>query len=295
MPTVLIVDDEPFNLEIIEEYLEDMPFDLETAEDGQEAWEMLEANPNAYDAIILDRMMPRMNGLEVLQRVKKHPVLRSVPVILQTGMAAQEDILDGIKAGAYYYLTKPFKEDMLTSVLSTAMEDRKRYLEAQEQSDVTTRTFGLMSNASFRFQTLEAASDLATVLANAFPEPKRVVIGMTELLVNAVEHGNLGITYKEKSDLRNNDRWDDEIAHRLALSENKDKYVEVTYHRSDERIEVIIKDQGTGFDWQNYLEMDPARAFDTHGRGIAMSKMLSFDQIEYRGCGNEVAAAVFLN
>ena len=77
-----------------------------------------------------------------------------------------------------------------------------RYLRALEDSDVASRTFGLMHEAAFAFRTLHSARDIATVLANAFPDPKRVVIGLTELLVNAVEHGNLAITYDEKSRLR---------------------------------------------------------------------------------------------
>jgi len=54
----------------------------------------------------------------------------------------------------------------------------------------------------------------------------------------------------------------------------------------------VIRDQGAGFDWQGYLEMSPERAFDTHGRGIAMSRMISFDNLEYRGRGNEVKAVI---
>lgn len=46
---------------------------------------------------------------------------------------------------------------------------------------------------------------------------------------------------------------------------------------------MTITDQGEGFAWERYLEMDPSRAFDTHGRGIAMARMISFDSVEYRG------------
>ena len=56
-----------------------------------------------------------------------------------------------------------------------------------------------------------------------------------------------------------------------------------------------IKDEGKGFAWQDYLEMDPNRAFDTHGRGIAMARMLSLDSVEYRGSGNEVVATIKLS
>jgi CheY-like chemotaxis protein len=291
---VLIVDDEPFNVDILLEYLEDTGYETASAEDGLAAWTILEADPAGFDVIILDRMMPRMGGMEVLARVKAHPVLQSVPVILQTAMAAKEEILEGLKAGAYYYLTKPFDEQMLLSVLATAVEDRLRYKRALEGSDVASRTFGLLREGSFSFKDLMSARDVATVLANACPDPHRVVIGLTELMINAVEHGNLGITYDEKTRLRDENRWDAEVEHRLSLSAYCDREVEVRYRREADAIRVVIRDQGDGFDWRRYVDIDPARVFDTHGRGIAMARMVSFDSLEYRGCGNEVEVTVRL-
>jgi len=130
------------------------------------------------------------------------------------------------------------------------------------------------------------------VLANAFPEPKRVVIGLSELLVNAVEHGNLGITYEEKTRLREEGRWEAEVELRLADPAHADKQVRVHFWRESEQICVRIEDQGQGFEWQKYVDMDPERAFDTHGRGIAMSRLISFDSIEYKGAGNRVEVSV---
>ncbi len=149
-----------------------------------------------------------------------------------------------------------------------------------------------MRAASFAFQTLEAARDLAILLANACPDPQRVVVGLTELLLNAVEHGNLGITYREKGELCEEERWEQEVASRLAHPLNADKEVQVRFTRGPEEIRLVIRDQGDGFDWQAFLEMDPARANDSHGRGIAMARLLSFDSLEYRGCGNEVEVTV---
>lgn len=291
-PRILIADDEPFNVDILLEYLEDSGYEIETVQDGLSAWGLLQANSGQYDVVLLDRMMPGLDGMQVLERMKQDTAMQSVPVILQTALAAKEEILEGLQAGAYYYLTKPFDEDMLLSVLSTAVEDRKRYLRALEGSDVASRTFGLMHEAAFSFRTLHSARDIATMLANAFPEPKRVVIGLTELLVNAVEHGNLGITYEEKSELREQGTWEEEVERRLANPAYLNRQVEVRYFRSDDEIRVTIADEGQGFDWKEYVDMSPERAFDTHGRGIAMSRMISFDSIEYHGNGNKVEVCV---
>jgi anti-sigma regulatory factor (Ser/Thr protein kinase) len=68
--------------------------------------------------------------------------------------------------------------------------------------------------------------------------------------------------------------------------------VEVTFIRREEAIDITVTDQGPGFDWQAYLTLDESRAFDSHGRGIAMARMLSFDKLEYRGCGNQVVCTI---
>jgi len=291
---VLIVDDEPFNQEILLEYLEHSGYRLETADDGIQAWDRLQADPDSWDAVVLDRMMPGMDGMEVLRRIKQHPRLCVLPVILQTALAAPEHILEGIRAGAYYYLAKPFDEEMLRSVLGTAVEDRQHYRRLQERSDLVARTFGLMCDGRFRLQTLDAVRDLATALSNACPDPRKAVIGFSELLVNAVEHGNLEISYQDKSALKEQGTWEDEVRRRLQRPEYAGRWVEVRFHREPDHIEVTVRDQGKGFDWPSFLEMDPGRVFDTHGRGIAVSRQLSFDRMEYRGCGNEVVVALNL-
>ena len=287
--TLLLVDDEPFNIDRLLNCLEDSPYSVDIAEDGLSAWEKLKADPGRFDVVILDRMMP---GLDVLARMKAHDLLQSVPVILQTAPAARVDVLEGPQAGAYYYLTRPFDEAMLRGVLATAVEDRRRYRQAQQDNRCVGRSFGLLREAKFAFRNLQEARDLAVLLANACPDPKRVAVGLTELLLNAVEHGNLGITYEEKGRLRESASWHEEISNRLGDPAYAERQVLVTYRRKPTAICVVIEDQGEGFDYRQYLDMDPARAFDSHGRGIAISRLLSFDAVEYQGCGNRVEVRI---
>ena len=132
------------------------------------------------------------------------------------------------------------------------------------------------------------ARNLAELLAYAFPDPLRTKLGLTELLVNGVEHGNLEISYAEKSSLLKAGRLDAEIARRLALQENLQKRVRVSMDRKETELEVEIVDAGKGFDWRRYLALDSERLDDSHGRGIAMSKSISFDRLEFRNSGNHV-------
>lgn len=292
--TILVADDEPLNREIISEYLEDQDYTLVMAEDGAIAWDLLEKDPGKFDAVLLDRMMPNMDGMEVLARIKAHPTLQALPVIIQTARTAKEDILEGLQAGAYYYLTKPFEQEMLLSIVHTAVTDHGHYRILQKEIRQSARTLGLMQSGRFNFRTLDEGRNLAAMLANACPEPDKTIFGLSELFINAVEHGNLGITYEDKSELNKKGTWQTEVERRLGLPDNQSKFVDVHFERDDTQITISITDQGPGFAWEDYLEMDPKRAFDSHGRGITMAKAISFDSIEYQGKGNEVVAAIDL-
>ncbi|MBK6659323.1 MAG: ATP-binding protein [Proteobacteria bacterium] len=151
------------------------------------------------------------------------------------------------------------------------------------------RALGALHHAEFRIRTMEEARELGIFIANTCPESQRVVLGLTELLVNAVEHGNLELSYADKSRLMESGSLHDEIAARLADPRFAARVVAVDYLRRDsETVAITIVDEGPGFDWQHYLDFDPERAFHAHGRGIAMANKLCFDELNYRGRGNEV-------
>ena len=291
-PTVLVVDDEIFNLEILVEYLEDAGYKTVTAENGIQALAELEEMPERFSAVLLDRMMPEMSGMEVLEQIKSHSVLNILPVIMQTAKASNQNVLEGLQAGAHYYLTKPFEKHHLLAIVKTAIDDYQRYCSLQKDALHTTNTLVLMNQGQFTFRTLKEGRNLVTLLANANPDATKAVLGLLELVVNAVEHGNLGITYDEKSTLNDQDAWESEVELRLALAENADKRVLVTFERTDEETRFLIQDQGDGFDWQQYLELSPERVYDNHGRGIAMANKVCFDRVEYRGNGNQVLATI---
>ena len=117
------------------------------------------------------------------------------------------------------------------------------------------------------------------------------MIGLLELISNAIEHGNLGIGWVNKGTHLRDDTWDQEVTRRMELPENRDKVVNVDFAREGDNIRLTIRDQGEGFDWQPYTTLLPDRAFELHGRGIATARVLSFHDVEYRGKGNEVVVS----
>ena len=284
---ILIVDDDALNRDILIEYLTEAGYEAVEADDGDTALKLL-AEVEGIEAILLDRMMPRLNGMEVLNAVKANPRYRDIPVIMQSAATAHDQIRQGISAGVYYYLTKPYEEQILLGVVSAALKDAASRKKLREEVSHQRRMLGLMEKARFRFRTLEDARNLAFMIANCFPEPQVAVYGLNELLINAVEHGNLGISFAEKTKLVLEGRIFEEIERRLALPENREKWGLLTFETSAGQLCVRIKDEGNGFDWRPYLEIDPERATSPNGRGIATSRQLSFTAVEYIGCGNEV-------
>lgn len=291
---ILVVDDEPIGREAMAENLAVEGYQVVEAESGEAAWALIDATPELFDAILLDRLMPDMDGIEILRRMKLRPEMMHVPVIMQTGMTADSDVLDGLKAGAYYYLTKPFSAATLLAIVAAATRDYHSHKALKAEVKRQGSTLGCLAEARFVFRRPEEARDLATLLANAAPDPGRVVLGLSELMLNAIEHGNLAIGYVAKSALLEDGALQSEIERLLGLPEISQRRAELVIRRGDGELTFLIRDQGAGFDWRAYLEMSSERAFDTHGRGIAMSRLISFDRVEYRGCGNEVEAAIRL-
>lgn len=103
---ILIVDDEPFNLDLLEQELADEGYAIERANDGLEALQKVPVF--LPDVVLLDYMMPRMNGLEVVKQLKQDEKYKGIPVILLTAKATQEDKVKGLDAGAEDYVVKPF-------------------------------------------------------------------------------------------------------------------------------------------------------------------------------------------
>ena len=289
-PVVLLVDDDPLNLDILVEALEDQGFALETATDGQQAWEMLLDAPQRYSVIVLDRMMPRLDGLALLKIVKSHPALRDIPVILQTAAAVTHQILEGLQAGAYYYLTKPYDSRVVLSIVKAALADflYRRVMHAELKA--ANGSAALMQSAYYQLRTHAEARQLAVALAQCFDEPRRVMPGMDALLSNAIEHGNLGIGYELKSSLFGQNRFEQEVQRRQTLPENQAKWVDVHFRREEHWLTVDIADQGPGFDWAPYLELSAERALKLYGRGIALARQNSFDSLEYQSNGSRVLA-----
>ena len=115
--SILLVDDNLQNLELMQAYLESLPCGLRTARDGVEAMHMIDEQ--MPDLVLLDVMMPRMSGFEVCQRIKGNPATRDVVVIMVTALHEVGDFERAVECGTNDFITKPVnKLELLTRVRS---------------------------------------------------------------------------------------------------------------------------------------------------------------------------------
>lgn len=294
-PNILIVDDSNMERRLLSEALRQSGYETSEAEDGQMALDILNTlNGKRFDAVLLDKNMPGMDGFEVLTKIKQSHRLKHLPVIMQTGVTDTQNILQGLKLGAYHYLTKPFDIRILKGVVSTAIENVRLYNNLLKDLESQVTAVKLLREGSFEFKTPTDALCLATHLAGVCPAPQRAVLGLAELLTNAIEHGNLGLSYQDKSRLIEEHRLDREIQQRLTQVEYKDKTAHLSFIKNDRYIQFDIEDEGTGFNWQDYAEFNLKRLHDRHGRGIAIAKSISFNDVTYHPPGNKVTARIDL-
>ena len=134
--TVLVVDDNQQNLELLQAYLDDMDCETIAAHDGAEALEIIKQKQP--DLILLDVMMPKMSGFEVCRRVKNNPKTADIPVIMVTALSELGDIERGLDSGTDDFLSKPINKWELTTRIKTM-------LKLKHLSDKLERTLAYLS------------------------------------------------------------------------------------------------------------------------------------------------------
>lgn len=170
--------------------------------------------------------------------------------------------------------------------------DRESSIPADRLVFVDVTALRLIHRAEVLVRTREDANGTADLISQLMPETPMARLGLCELLLNAIEHGNLELGGARKAALIREGRFEHEVAARLAAPRYRDRAVRVDLCRDGVVLEIAILDGGAGFAWRDAGRTDLAASAEPNGRGIALARASGFDSLEYRDPGNLVVARV---
>lgn len=197
----------------------------------------------------------------------------------------------GAQAGAFCCVPASLSADALRAALDAAVSEtvgRRRRLMPPHDLRQAGRC---LERASFVFKSLDDAETLAVLLSGAMPDSARRLGGVLELLVNAIEHGSLGVGAAEKRKLLLSGQLHAELERRSTVPPYAGRVAHASLEHLEGRVRLTITDEGDGFDFEKVLASTPD-LMAPHGRGIYLARAMSFDRLRYEGRGNVVVAEV---
>lgn len=287
---LLLIDDEQIVREVLGSILEELGYEVLTASDGEEGLVLFRREQP--DLLISDIRMPRRDGLQVAMAVRQEAP--EVPVTVITANGTETLLLKALRAGVTDFVKKPVRMEDLRAALER-MKAARRQARMQHPETFPDSVELLDLRWTYRLKNdLEAIPAFVDMLISRFGSLLRpqaameLNLALRELLINAVEHGNLGITFEEKARALENGTLDALLARRSGEPGRKNRHVTVELHYAKSRITVQITDEGEGFDWRNQPDpLDPTTALDVHGRGLVLAR-LSVDHLQPNARGNQV-------
>ncbi len=283
---ILVVADAKISNSIIHSHAKEHGHQLMMAVNCETMMLMAKNPRNNIEVILIDSEI-EVNDLYANVKNIKLASKNNIPIIMMIDEHDTTSMQKGVEAGVFYYLTKPLQQPMLDSVLQAAIGDLRQEKLFSSGANIHQHAVNLVDSCRFSFKTLEQAESLAAFVANFFPNPNRALLGIGELLINAIEHGNLDIGYARKSELIAEGTWREEVEKRLSSPKYSYKTAIAVVIRRTDGVYITIEDAGDGFAWQDYMELNPNRSSDNHGRGIALANATSFDCLTYNKIGNK--------
>ncbi len=290
---VLVVEDDEFSRKYFDNISTVSGCETRVANDGEEGLRIFEEfDP---DLIISDIQMPVMDGLEMIEEVRKKK--SDAVVIMATAFDSEEYAIKALQLGANNYLKKPIHAENLKRLLTKYYNILKsRSIASDLILDIQAVEFSKKFKSDIDSIPL-IVEHLIKETQNVFEDNERIglELGLAELITNSVEHGNLGISYEQKSKALENNSLPDLVADRLTDPEIAKRGVSVKFTLNEDFCEWIIEDEGEGFDWKSVKDpLESESILKLHGRGIFISKF-QFDELEYIGKGNIVRVKKYRN
>lgn len=281
---ILVADDEPSIRKILHKLLDRHGYETLEASNGLEALKIFEEKKP--DIVISDIRMPEMNGLDLLRAIKR--ISPEACVTIMTGFGTEEVAIEAIRSGACNYFKKPFQASELLYAIGALAElvmHRKREVVDFSTVSSETRICHVGNDVN---QVYPLIQELTRTLQGFPYDVESIQIGLLEIITNAIEHGNLGITFQEKQEALKRGTFDELYRTKQASDPASGKIVEIGYEFSPSEVRYTITDSGGGFDWKNLPDSrDPKNIMETSGRGIIMTRLL-MDEVSFNEAGNSV-------
>lgn len=283
--TVLLAEDDWSLRQLITHQLERGGFNVFVASDGREGMELCERNKGRIDLILSDLLMPGVSGLEFARYNASSDFL---PFVVYSSMYDELTARMLIKAGVHDYLLKPIDQRILIGTIRHALVRAKMRGASICQLEPDGRRSIVIKSTR---EEIAKANDWISGQIKPWltaDEARLFAYHLSELLVNAYEHGNLGLGEKLKSALIINGRYEMEIESKEGLCA---KSITIDTSIINGMIEVTVSDEGAGFDYGKYINMTEGAIIDRlslpNGRGILMSGKY-FDSMKYHNGGSSV-------
>lgn len=292
-PTLLIAEDDASTALVVSDLARSLGWQVVLALDGEQALHQYEEQEP--DLVLLDYMMPLLDGFEVLDRLRQRG--SQVPIIIATASTEPGLILEALRLGATDFLRKPFEHLLLLRNILGRENRRHR----SQRLEVLAISRIISHSVEFDIENdLTVASGVCHYITRSLTDPEsayHVRLGLEELIANAIEHGNLGFSREDKTAALGNDQgsWTRLIAQRAATPPWSDRRVRIVASLEGKQLEVLIQDAGSGFDHRNLPNpLAEENLLLPNGRGIFLARQ-QFDEFEYLGKGNLVRVRKLLS
>jgi DNA-binding response OmpR family regulator len=243
--TILVVDDEPFNVDLLRFELEDRGAIVSTAEDGLQALEVLK--DVTVDLVLLDVMMPNMDGFEVARRLRQDPKTESLPIILLTAHGDMGDKREGFKADVDDYVVKPFDIDELLIRISIQLRLRRAWFQARLAEDSRARLAMIGALAHELAQPLAGASGYIQLLQVALMRGETQHEGrLTRIASCFVKAHNIASRLANLKQLRIEDYACGLEIVDIHTHPDSPEVVNSAFHETSKRSAIALLDLGTG-------------------------------------------------
>jgi two-component system OmpR family response regulator len=264
---IMVVEDDPDISDMLCQLLRSQGYDTECVFDGAKAVErVVEQRP---EAIVLDVMLPGMNGFDVCRKLKFRKDTNQIPILMLTALNDPQSRRQGLRVGANRYLTKPFDPLDLLKELRDLLDNHRRLADGHARAQGELH---MQSDSRYREHLNDLLDELFQLTPLSEADIGRMRYAVLEMTENAIEWGN---------------------------GRNEDLTVTIAYEVSDDQMKFVITDQGPGFDRDDCphaaCEEDPVSHLDLReklglrqgGFGIMIAKGM-VDKVEYNGAGNQV-------